>query len=174
MVLEIDIENFIVERLGGGKRNSSLLKEIQLVNSTSDAVNLYDLIGDLEYSVFQENTDWNTNPKLMVDIIGGMVPDIVIRSEKSSQNRIIIEVKSNESIRHYQGMEDSQIVRYFLNLLTTTDQRPSGNEDIKRAIILAAPKEWFEGEKEWRYFVDTYQKLAESFGITFGEIHWNR
>ena len=58
MVLEIDIENFIVERLGGGKRNSSLLKEIQLVNSTSDAVNLYDFkMSQPEMSTFKSSNN---------------------------------------------------------------------------------------------------------------------
>jgi len=108
----------------------------------------------------------------MVDVIGGMTPDIVIRSLMTDQNRIIIEVKESQTLNY--GTSDSQVIRYFLHLLSTTEQTPSGKTDIRRAIILAAPTTWFESTRtgdDWKYFLRAYADLARAFNITLGEIH---
>jgi hypothetical protein len=105
----------------------------------------------------------------MQDLVGGVTPDIVLRSKSSGQNRIYIEVKDTEPLGY--GIEDSQIVRYFLHLLAMTTKGPSS--DIKRAVLLCAPSAWFQVErnaKTWNHFLDRFLGLAKAFDITLGEI----
>ena len=115
----------------------------------------------------------NPYPKFMVEIIGGMIPDIVLRSKVSNENRIYIEVKRTQPLGY--GKVDSQIVRYFLHLLATSHSKPSGGaDDIRRAVLLAAPPSWFAVNAihdAWRYFLETYTQLASCFGVTLGELH---
>ena len=121
--------------------------------------------------VFQDDSEWNTHKGFMVDVAGGMTPDIVLRLKGSGQNRICIEVKESQCLGY--NTEDSQIIRYFLHLLAILEQKPHGVTDIGRAIILAAPSNWFENSRtgtEWRYFTDHYTDLARAFGITLGEL----
>ena len=103
----------------------------------------------------------------MLDVAGGMTPDIVVRSKGSGQNRIYIEVKESQCLGY--NTEDSQIIRYFLHLLAVSELKPNGVADIGRAIILAAPSNWFETSRtgtDWRYFTDHYTGLARAFDIT--------
>jgi len=72
----------------------------------------------------------------MLDVIDGMIPDIVLRSPISRQNRIYIEVKDTEPLGY--GIEDSKIARYFLHLLATTTRGPKEGNDIRRAVLLCA------------------------------------
>jgi hypothetical protein len=61
------------------------------------------------------------------------------------------------------GIHDSQIIRYLLHLLASSETNPRGKGDIKRAILLAAPSAWFAAKrtgKAWTYFVDHYTDLA--------------
>jgi hypothetical protein len=107
----------------------------------------------------------------MVDVTGNMVPDIVIRSLQSRENRIYIEVKLGQALGR--GKHDSQIIRYFLHLLCNSKQLPKGSPDIRRAMLLAAPSLWFQNNKNadaWQYFLDKYQDLARCFDVTLGRL----
>ncbi|MGH8284105.1 MAG: hypothetical protein ACRESE_09715 [Gammaproteobacteria bacterium] len=112
---EKDIENGLYEILLGGSTSSSVLDNLLLRNTNTNIRNLSDLIQSKPYEIIKDNSRWNLFPNLMTDIIGGMTPDIVLRSNLSGQNRIIIEVKETDSIHH--DIESSQIIRYFLHLL---------------------------------------------------------
>ncbi|ALA57218.1 hypothetical protein NITMOv2_0782 [Nitrospira moscoviensis] len=70
--------------------------QFSIHNSTSDAKNLFDLIGHKTYEVIEDDSRWNLHPKFMLEIIGGMTPDIVLRSKASNENRIYIEVKKTQ------------------------------------------------------------------------------
>jgi hypothetical protein len=166
------IEQWLCDVLRSGRGDSEYLRAVSIANSTSDARTLLDLVGNCPFEVFQDTSDWNTHPELMMDIIGGMTPDVVLRSTVSGENRIIIEVKRYQSLGY--GTADSQIIRYFLHLLATSSAK-SGirGPEIRRAVLLAAPSHWFEepkNSKAWGYFTNTYEPLASHFGITLGEL----
>ena len=168
---EKELENELVSKLRNGCGNENTLEAIKIVHSTSAMSSFYDLCGDIPYEVFQDTSVWNPFPDLMMDVIGGMTPDIVIRSRVSGQNRIYIEVKETSPLNY--EIDDSQVIRYFLHLLSTSDKRPKGYSDIARGILLAAPSPWFRkpsNEKIWNYFREKYKDLASVFGITIGEI----
>lgn len=137
-------------------------------NSTSDARTMADLLCGCEPTGIHDNSMWNPYPKFMQDVIGGMTPDIVLQSK--GENRIYIEVKDSEPLGY--GIEDSQIIRYFLHLLASTTKK--GATDMKRAVLLCAPAAWFKQErnaKSWAYFLEHYSGLAKAFDITLGELH---
>lgn len=163
----------LCEMLRGGIARVDMPSEFCIHNSTSDARNLFDLIGDREFHLIKDDNRFNPCPTFMVDIIGGMIPDIVLRSKASNENRIYIEVKKTQRLRY--DKVDSQIIRYFLHLLATTQSRPlGGTDDIRRAVLLAAPPSWFAvntNHAAWTYFLETYSPLASCFGVTLGELH---
>jgi len=163
---EKEIEGRILERLEDG------LARLEIQNSTSDAPNLAALLGQHRPTVFHDTSAWNLHPNFMQDVIGGMVPDIVLRSPISRQNRIYIEVKDTGPLGY--GIEDSQIARYFLHLLATTTRGPKEGNDIRRAVLLCAPAAWFKvkGNAEtWNYFLVCFSGLAAAFDITLGELY---
>ncbi len=126
-------------------------------------MSLADLVGNHEFEIIEDSSEWNQDKTFMVDIIGGMTPDIVIRGKQSGENRIYIEVKNGASLNY--GKEDSQIIRYFLHLLASSHKSPG---DIARAIVLAAPRRWFNSERNaeaWQYFVDHFGDLAKCFDV---------
>ena len=157
--------------LKDGMGNSDRLKETKIVNSTSNARTLGDLIGTWHYDIFKDDSSWNTHPGFMVDVAGGVRPDIVVRS-KEGQNRILVEAKGATGLR--EPMQTSQVVRYFLHLLCTSLQTPNDcTTAIRRAVLMAAPEEWFSDERNatsWGHFISTYTPLASAFGVTLGEI----
>ena len=162
------LETALCDRIAG--RNRAELGQILVRNSSTKFHSFADLIGDKEFTVLQDKSEWNQHKNLLVDISGGMTPDIVIRSKATNQNRIIIEVKNAASLGY--GRVDSQVIRYFLHLLGTTLQDAS-KTDIRRALILAAPDSWFDvarNREDWQYFLDTYKDIARAFDITLGEI----
>lgn len=173
MSVEGEIVKTICFALQERKGNIDSLNLFRITNSTSDAKGLGDLIGAWDFDLFEDNSAWNTHPELMVDVAGGIRPDVVIRS-KSGQNRLLIEVKGDTGLRP--PKETSQVVRYFLHLLCTSLQSSNDNgREIRRAILLAAPEEWFNNAlnaESWGHFVSTYSPLATAFGITIGEIRW--
>ena len=149
-------------------------EEVSIHRSTStDVTTMADLLGGREWDKFHDNSYWNKFNYLMQDVSGGMCPDIVLYSKKTGENRIYIEIKA--TIRLGYGVEDSQIVRYFLHLLVTTKKVPSkGATDIRRAVLLCAPSPWFKNAKtakSWEYFLEHFSGLAKAFDITLGEIH---
>jgi hypothetical protein len=160
---EKDIEHRICELLRSGKAGA-----IRLANSTSNAHSLGDLLGTAEFDILQDTSAWNSEPRRMTDVIGGMTPDIVIRSRISMENRIYLEVKETLDLGY--GTADSQVVRYFLHLLAMTHQRQGA--DIRRALLLAAPSAWFEGigRQKWSYFLTTHAALAQALDVTLAEI----
>ena len=170
---EDEIIDALCAHLTGNMGNVDQLNRIEISNSTTDAVCIGDLIGTCEFSLFKDNSDWNTHPGFMIDVAGGVRPDIVIRS-KSGQNRILIEAKSEARLRD--PMQASQVVRYFLHLLFTSLQSKDDNKvEIRRAVLMAAPEEWFKDRKNaeaWGHFLSTYTPLASVFGITLGEVRW--
>lgn len=166
------LEKALSDRLRLAREDSALLGSIRIANATSDARTLLQLVGDCPFEILQDTSEWNTHPGLMKDIIGGMTPDIVVRSTTSGENRIIIEVKKHQRLGY--GTADSQIIRYLLHLLATSNERPAiSKPEIRRAVLLAAPSEWFEeplNAKAWGHFTTTYQPVASHFGITLGEL----
>jgi hypothetical protein len=164
-------EKLIEERLLKVLRNRPQALEVK--NSSSNARSLADLICGCGLSVIHDNSDWNQHKNFMQDLVGGVTPDIVLRSKVSGQNRIYIEVKDSEPLGY--GIEDSQIVRYFLHLLATTRKLPKqGATDIRRAVLLCAPSAWFKKDgnvRTWNHFLEHFSGLARAFDITLGEIH---
>jgi hypothetical protein len=146
---------------------------IEIWNTTSGARNLADLLSGCSLEVIHDNSDWNPHPKFMQDLVGGVTPDIVLRSRVSGQNRIYIEVKDSEPLGY--SVEDSQIIRYFLHLLATTTKVPATKvTDLRRAVLLCAPPAWFKNDqnaKTWNYFLEHFSGLAKAFDITLGELH---
>lgn len=167
LTTEKQIENELVRRLQKPSSRFSLTIEN---SSNHNYRNLSDLIGNADIDIIQDDSEWNTHPGFMVDIAGGMTPDIVIRSKLSKQNRIYIEVKNDAKFNY--GLADSQMTRCFLHLLATSTREQSNNDPC-RALILAAPSTWFaiQGNKEkWSYFKTHDVGLADAFGITIGEL----
>jgi hypothetical protein len=153
---EKQLETDLCRKLVAGLTDRTNLNEVSLCRSTSDCKTLRDLIGDAPCDLIEDSSIWQLHPKFMVDIIGGMTPDIVLRSSLSGENRIYIEVKNTAEIGY--GKAESQVIRYFLHLLATSHKTPPGvSSDIHRALILAAPSSWFAAEKNastWGYFLD--------------------
>jgi hypothetical protein len=170
---EKDLENQICALLRAGAQDPTQLQRLSFYRSTSDARSLGDLIGGRPFTLFQDTSDWNLQQKFMVEICGGMTPDIVVRSNGSGQNRIYFEVKRTRELGY--GKADSQVVRYLLHLLATSESKPSRSpDDIRRAIVLAAPLSWFAvpaNADVWDYFLATYGPLASAFGVTLAGIH---
>src|SRR6266478_1577742 len=83
---EKEIEARILDRLKDGPAG------LEIRNSTSDAKNLAVLLGQHKSTALPDTSAWNLQPDFMQDVIGGMIPDIVLRSTPSGQNRIYIEV----------------------------------------------------------------------------------
>ncbi len=164
-------EKMIEGRLLTALRRDAHVLKIQA--STSKAQSLADLLCGSEPEVIHDNSDWNPQPRLMQDLVGGMTPDIVLRSRASGENRVYIEVKDSEPLGY--GIEDSQVIRYFLHLIATTRKVPKkGVTDISRAVLLCAPSQWFMGAgnaKTWNHFLEHFSGLARAFEITLGELH---
>lgn len=164
------------------------LEEIKIKNSTSEGVNcLADLVGTKEFVPCHESQGekWRRcYPEVGMDLVGGRTrPDIIISSVKSGEQRVVIEVKKHATFTHKEPSA-SQIARYFLYLVYASRQNPLGRAgpDIRRAVLLAAPRAWFSPKqnkeesaklKIWRETVRIYKDLAglRGFDITFGEIH---
>ncbi len=163
---EKEIEARILDRLKDGPAG------LEIQNSTSDAKNLAALLGQHKPTVLHDTSAWNLHPHFMQDVIGGMVPDIVLRSLVSGQNRLYIEVKDTKPLGY--RIEDSQIARYFLHLLATTTRGPKEGNDIRRAVLLCAPAAWFQAKgnaETWNHFLTCFSGLATAFDITLGELH---
>ncbi len=170
---EKELEHRLCDGLRSGVASSAALASLAFTNSTSDAKTVADLTGTMPYEVIQDHSEWNPFPQFMVDVIGGMTPDVVLRSSVSGENRIYIEVKKTGPLGY--GRADSQVVRYFMHLLATTRRKPaSALADIRRAVVLAAPFWWFTNAKNgdvWRFFLETYSPLAGAFDVTLAELH---
>lgn len=167
MYSEKEIETYVCGILKRAKSDHNLLADLVVKNSNLQrSISLVELINTNEYDVIEDNSDWNPDKHLMVDVIGGMTPDIVLRDTVTRENRVLIEVKRTAKLNY--GACDSQIVRYFLYLIGATSRRNSTG--IRRAVLVAAPPEWFDNES-WRYFIKTYSGLANSLNVVIGEIH---
>ncbi len=169
---EQDIQKALVEILG---KSPTCLAKIPIINTNDPNISsLADLFKHHSFDIFEDTNLWNKNPNCMDEIIGGMTPDIVIRSKYSGENRIIIEVKAQAKLAY--KITSSQIIRYFLHLLATSKSNPiKGKQDITRAILLAAPNKWFDTystAKAWDYFFNQYKDLAMDFNIVLGEIRF--
>lgn len=168
---EKDLETRLVEKLRSA--TPCVLQDLSITRSTSDARSLYALLGETPFDLFQDTSDWNPSPTFMIDVAGGITPDIVIRSRSSGRNRIYIEVKLHEEIRGDRAL--SQVTRQFLHLLATTQRSPDAQSDIRRAVLLAAPSAWFEQNRhraKWDWFRCRYEDLARlsAIDITLGEL----
>lgn len=166
------------------KTLSDLLRDraqiIPIRKSTINGINcVADLTGNVEYDLLAENETkpWKKCPEVGVNIIGGSNtrPDIILSSKGTGQQRILFEVKYDSGFTHIEP-KISQVIRYFLYLLYTTEQKPKGKNDIRRGIFLVAPSKWFDSTAVdkgplWRSSVESYRELAGHFDITFGEIH---
>jgi hypothetical protein len=169
-VAEKDLETSLVAALRSAESDRVVLSNITISSTTSDAKTLAELCRGTSFDVIQDDSRWNLQPKAMPEIIGNTIPDIVIRSKVSMQNRIYIEVKESSQLNY--GRHDSQVIRYFLHLLVSSERNPGGKKDIRRALLLAAPNAWFDASTglAWRYFMTQYSDLARAFDITLGEI----
>jgi hypothetical protein len=171
---EKDLEHRLAAILRRAQDDPRLLNSLPITSSMSGRASLYDLIGDQPFDLFQDTSEWNPKPRLMVDVSGGITPDLVIRSRASKQNRIYIEVKLHEEIRDVAPL--SQVVRQFLHLLAMSQFAPLGDRsDIKRALLLAAPSGWFGNPRnwaKWQYLLEHYADLAAlpKIDITLGEM----
>ena len=174
-MIEKDLENELCKRLNSGKNGLQSLRETSIANTENDIVSIYDLVGENQFELVQDNTDWNPLPNDLYDLMHGKVPDIVLRSSMTGKNRIYIEVKLSADLGAESEVAYSQVVRYFLHLLATTRRFDGGiKTDIRRAMLLAAPSSWFKKPKNsrmWGYFISTYRPIATEFDITLGEIH---
>jgi hypothetical protein len=170
---EKDFEIKLCKHLRTAASTPSVLSEVRFSKASTTAESLYDLIQDIPYEVIEDDSRWNPFPKLMIDLTAGVTPDIVLRSKISGQNRIYIEVKKKRRLGY--GRADSQVLRYLLHLLATTQRYPvSNSKDIRRAVIVAAPTSWFHrtaNAEVWAYFIATHGELASAFDVTLGEIH---
>lgn len=152
-------------------------KRIRITNCNSmDVSTLFGLIGEYRFArdfhIREEAALRPVNSKLSVDLFGLVKPDLVLSSTASGQDRIVIEVKQHARPTHREP-DASQFLRYFLHLLVTSDSRPRGRPDIRRAMLMAAPASWFESESKsrtWRHLVTHYGALSKQFDITLGEI----
>ena len=149
-------------------------QEVIIHRATSpDVKTMADLLDGYKWDKFHDTSDWNKLKHLMQDVSGGMCPDVVIYSKMTDENRIYVEVKDTSRLGY--GVEDSQIIRYFLHLLVTTKKILSKNgPGMQRAVLLCAPSQWFKHPrtaKPWDYFLEHFSGLAEAFNITLGEIH---
>lgn len=164
------IEEWICATLARREHDPGALAELRLCPENSAITDVRSLVGHGRFKVVRDNSIWNTHPGLMVDIIGGMTPDIVIQSRETGENRIIIEVKHDAVLGHDE--DACQLTRYLLHLLATSKQ--SKSQDIQRAVILAAPGAWFEvpaNARGWERFVTRYGPLAAHFGVLLGVLH---
>ena len=135
---EKDLENSLVKKISGSPCDI-------IIETTDGNYQLCELIDPKSnFSIFQDTSAWLIHKGLMIDVIGGMTPDIVLRSCVSNENRIYIEVKNMAALNY--GVADSQIIRYFLYLLATS-KKNTGKPDLQRAVILAAPRAWFDKKK---------------------------
>jgi len=161
---EKTLEKLIVDKL-----NTKDLKKLVIQGPNEEEQSLQDLLSDFHYVVLEDTSEWrNKTESFSVDVIGGMVPDIVICDADANKIRIIVEVKNTASFNY--TLEDSQIVRYFLYLLCSTD---SNDSKIPRAVLLAAPDQWFRNEnnkRAYKYFIDTYKGIANKFNIIIGRL----
>ncbi len=169
---EAQIQQALVARLNAAKGNPAFLTGFKIDQGTGDANTLYDLIGDRPFETLVDTSDFNLNPEFMIDIMGKNTIDIVLRSPVPRRNRIYIEVKRDQQPLR-RGKYDSQIIRYFLHLLCITVEKPDGKPDIHRAMLLAAPSDWFQkriNQDTWEYFLDKYTDIARHFDITLGKL----
>jgi len=151
-------------------------KQIPLTKSTSGARTLYDLVGEQRFGVDfvleKEQPLPIKGTPLSVELFHGMKPDLVLWSKLSGQCRIVFEVKRWANLTHKE-QDASQLLRYFLYLLVTSDPHPNQKPDIGRGMFLVAPGSWFASKsnaEKWGYFLDHYGPLAKQFDITLGEI----
>lgn len=161
--MEKDIENKLCKKIQTNP--ADIIVEID-----KNKLGFDNLIKSINFKIFQDNSEWNKDKTLMIDVIGGMTPDIVLRSIISDENRIYIEVKETSTLNYTK--EDSQLIRYFLHLLATSSQQIK-HDDLQRAILLAAPVSWFEQDNNkivWDYFLEKYGDLAKAFDIVLGRI----
>jgi hypothetical protein len=164
---EKELEKNLCKVIKSGQTARQLIK----VHRTESTVhNLADLFEKVEPGIIEDSSDWNEFRTLSKDLFWGITPDIVIRPIGSNQNRIIIEVKKDSPFTHKEP-DASQVLRYFLHLLVTTDKSPESG--IRRAVLLAAPQSWFKGKHSasWDHFLSHYRPLANHFDITLGEIY---
>ncbi|MGC9270919.1 hypothetical protein [Acidiphilium sp.] len=177
---EVDWQRWLVEKIRSSCGNPDSLSTIPVKTLTNES-SIGSLCGTFDYDVFEDTSFWNHQREVsdkhnvLMDISGGMTPDIVLRSGKSGQNRIYIEVKEKAKLSY--GIYDSQVVRYFLHLLATSKStKMQPYSELRRAIILAAPDYWFDNAKlvePWHDFCKRYAGLAEAFDVTLGEIRLN-
>lgn len=159
---------------------SKFAEQIRVASPTDNRVtSLAHLLCGQEFDVTDEEKreKWNRFPDVGIDIVGGsrMAPDIILSSRNKRHQRILIEVKKHSSLTFSKDRGASQVARYFLYLLYTTLRHPEGEKKpaIRRAVLLAAPKKWFNGThgQVWKESVKIYSPIARTFDITLGEIH---
>jgi len=138
-----------------------ILQKISIVNSSSDVDTLYKLCSDFTYTVRNENNEYRNSSNLMNEKIV-----IIISSDFSKQDRILI-MDAKEI-----NLDD---VNLCLNYMLATSQRKLfGASDIRRSILFAETKEFFtkpENVYNWIEIISEYGSIANSFDITFGQIH---
>jgi hypothetical protein len=171
---EPQLQTALCQKLKAAMLAPSILRELALSDTQNEPINLYDLVGDQPFEVVEDTTDWEPNRKgwpagFLMDVSGGVVPDLILRSKKSRQNRIVIEVKVDAGMNYTRNSPAaSQIVRYLLHLLVTTLEKDGS--DIRRAVLLAAPSAWIEKNTEvWNSFLKL-KPLAKQFDITLGAL----
>ena len=170
---EIMFHDRLCKALEAGRGNRSVLNEISVLSvNHADVRSIGDLIPvNAPYAITEFLTVVAKPP--LSDVFNRLQPDIVIQSLGSTAplSRIYIDVKDKAEMTY--GFADSQLVRYFLHLIATTTAKDSL---IRRAVLAAAPAEWFERESRrgtksaWTHFITSYAPLASALNVTLGSI----
>lgn len=164
---EKEYVNYLVECIKHGPE----CKGIWIVDGKTGAKeNLCGYLSGIDHEVVQDSSDWKKNKGISIDLIGGMTPDIAVNSKLSNQNRILIEVKWDAKLHYYP--DESQLVRYFIYMIAATTRNHGKLPDLKRAVLLAAPQNWFSGKnlQAYEYFVEKFYDVGDRFGIKIGKI----
>jgi hypothetical protein len=168
---EIELQRKLKKML---KSETREWQEIPIMTASPNPLRLKELIQQNEFSVKEEELLLPSSKLgLSQDLFALQRPDLAVVSRASAQTRILIEVKQATSSTHKE-LDASQFVRNLLFLLSATDRHPRGNADIRRAVLVAAPQEWFGNKvlsREWDYLVGQYTSLAQTFDITLGAIY---
>jgi hypothetical protein len=172
-ITEIGLQHRIEEIL---KTDSASRPTVKTYREGKESGTLNALLGEAEFNrdfvikVQQTLREKNSGTSL---IFQGLIPDLIIAGKQSNQNRIVIEVKQFTGSTTKEP-DASQFANYFFHLFATTDVKPNDRIVIPRAMIVAAPTQWFNKSETatlWNYLIDEYGSLAKTRQITLAEIH---
>jgi hypothetical protein len=178
---EKDLENRIVEIL---ETKSSSRPVVKTYREGKEFGTLNQLLGKAEcgrdYEVLPQKKQKAGGTTGISSTFHGLTPDVIIAGKQSGQDRIVIEVKKYSNPENNDHLDGNQFANYFFHLFSTTDVESPDDINIPRALIVAAPTDWFKVPQNftvWHHLIRQYGPLAELYKITLAEIHiqdcWN-